>query len=100
VYGARAEDINLYSHKMIIYPGHCNTRAEGPLTGDGTLAQVTFGNSTARFEQEPFPSPTQNLGKRRATEPSSLPSMLSGMTMSAPSTIASVALIFVSHCNV
>jgi hypothetical protein len=61
VHGARAQDINLYSHNMIIYPGHCSTRAGGPLTGDVTLAQVTFGNSPARFEQELLSLPRPEL---------------------------------------
>lgn len=48
VHRARAQDINLYSDKMTIHP-HA---VSGSLTGDGTLAQVSFGYAPARFEQE------------------------------------------------
>jgi hypothetical protein len=39
VHGARAQDINLYSHKMHQMV-HCSARAGGPLTGDCTLVQA------------------------------------------------------------
>ena len=38
---------------MIVYPHRFSVWA--PLTGYGTLAQVTFGNAPARLEQEPLP---------------------------------------------
>lgn len=59
VHRARAQDINLYSHKVTIniHVTWC------PLTGDGTLAQVSFSYAPARLKQKsltiPFPVFTQ-----------------------------------------
>jgi hypothetical protein len=74
----RAKDINF----LLTY----NTDRVSSLTDDGILARVTFRNASARLEQTLLSLPRSGpaLALAPSAEASSLASMLSSMTTSAP----------------